>query len=117
LEPLRRAARRRAEDRARRGRLPGRHRLELLRHRLPALVGVRVAVRGAPRSGAFEAQFRTHLRERFGSDWFMKREAGSLVRELWQTGMSMTADEMLNEVTGQEIEMDAVAQRTPSASA
>jgi hypothetical protein len=26
--------------------------------------------------------------------------------------MSMTADEMLNEVTGQEIEMDAVAQLT-----
>ena len=34
------------------------------------------------------------------------------MRELWETGMSMTADEMLNEVTGQEIEMDAVAQLT-----
>jgi oligoendopeptidase F len=69
-------------------------------------------VTGYLRSWAFEAQFRTHLRERFGSDWFAKREAGSLVRELWETGMSMTADEMLNEVTGQEIEMDAVAQLT-----
>jgi hypothetical protein len=69
-------------------------------------------VTGYLRSWAFEAQFRTHLRERFGMDWFTKREAGSLVRELWETGMSMTADEMLNEVTGQEIEMDAVAQLT-----
>jgi hypothetical protein len=69
-------------------------------------------VTGYLRSWAFEAQFRTHLRERFGSDWFAKREAGSLVRELWETGMSMTADEMLNEVTGQELEMDAVAQLT-----
>ncbi len=37
---------------------------------------------------------------------------GSLVRELWETGSSMTADEILNEVTGQEIDMDAVAQLT-----
>ena len=69
-------------------------------------------VTGYLRSWAFEAQFRTHLRERFGMDWFTKREAGSLIRELWETGMSMTADEMLHEVTGQEIEMDAVAQLT-----
>jgi hypothetical protein len=69
-------------------------------------------VTGYLRSWAFEAQFRTHLRERYGSDWFAKREAGSLVRELWETGNSMTADEILNEVTGQEIDMDAVAQLT-----
>jgi hypothetical protein len=69
-------------------------------------------VTGYLRSWAFEAQFRTHLRERWGSDWFTKREAGSLVRELWETGSSMNADEILNEVTGQEIDMDAVAQLT-----
>jgi hypothetical protein len=69
-------------------------------------------VTGYLRSWAFEAQFRTHLRERYGSDWFARRDAGMLVRELWETGMSMTADEMLNEVTGQEIEMDAVAHLT-----
>ena len=69
-------------------------------------------VTGYLRSWAFEAQFRTHMRERFGNDWFTKREAGSLVRELWETGMSMTADEILNEVAGQELEMDAVAQLT-----
>ncbi len=69
-------------------------------------------VTGYLRSWAFEAQFRTHLRERWGSEWFTKREAGSLVRELWETGNSMTADEMLHEVTGQEIDMDACAQLT-----
>ena len=69
-------------------------------------------VTGYLRSWAFETQFRTHLRERYGSDWFTKREAGSLIRELWETGMSMTADEILSEVSGQEIEMDAVAQQT-----
>ena len=69
-------------------------------------------VTGYLRSWAFEAQFRTHLRERYGNDWFAKREAGSLVHELWETGNSMSADEVLNEVTGQEIDMDAVAQLT-----
>jgi hypothetical protein len=69
-------------------------------------------VTGYLRSWAFEAQFRTHLRDRYGSEWFTKREAGSLVHELWETGMSMNADEMLHEVTGQEIDMDAVAQLT-----
>jgi hypothetical protein len=38
-----------------------------------------------------------------------------LLRELWATGMSMQADEMLREVTGAEIEMDAVAQLTGEA--
>jgi hypothetical protein len=61
------------------------------------------------RSWAFEAQMRTHLRERFGSDWFTKREAGSLLRELWSTGQSMDADEMLEDVTGAPVEMAAVA--------
>ena len=66
-------------------------------------------VTGYLRSWAFEVQLRTYLRERFGNDWFTKREAGSLLHELWETGMSMNADELLGEVTGQEIEMDAVA--------
>jgi hypothetical protein len=62
------------------------------------------------RSWAFEAQMRTHLRERFGSDWFAKREAGSLLRELWSTGQSMDADELLQDVTGAPVEMEAVAE-------
>ncbi len=63
------------------------------------------------RAWAFEAQMRFHLRERFGSDWFTKREAGSLLRELWSLGQKPTADELLQDVTGAEIELDAVAER------
>jgi hypothetical protein len=63
------------------------------------------------RSWAFEAQIRTHLRERFGDTWFARREAGSLLRELWSEGQRMTADEMLQEVTGAPVEMEAVAER------
>jgi hypothetical protein len=65
-------------------------------------------VTGYLRSWAFEAQLRTYLKERYGTDWFSDREAGSLLRELWSLGMSQSADDMLKDVTGGEIEMDAV---------
>jgi hypothetical protein len=63
------------------------------------------------RSWAFEAQLRDHLRERFGHEWFTSREAGSLLRELWAEGQRPSADELLREVSGSEIEMEAVADR------
>ena len=63
------------------------------------------------RSWAFEAQLRDNLRERFGTDWFASREAGSLLRDLWAEGQRPTADELLREVSGSEIEMEAVAER------
>ena len=63
------------------------------------------------RSWAFEAQLRDHLRERFGTTWFASREAGSLLRDLWAEGQRPTADELLREVSGSEIEMEAVAER------
>jgi hypothetical protein len=63
------------------------------------------------RSWAFEAQVRTFLREKFGTTWFTRREAGSLLRELWSEGQRMNADEMLRELTGEAIEMEAVADR------
>jgi hypothetical protein len=63
------------------------------------------------RSWAFEAQMRNHLRERFGTTWFAQRDAGSLLRELWSEGQRLNADELLGDVTGAEIEMEAVADR------
>ena len=63
------------------------------------------------RSWAFEAQLRDNLRERFGNDWFTKREAGSLLRELWSLGQQPTADELLKDVSGSEIDMSAVGDR------
>ena len=63
------------------------------------------------RAWAFEAQVRFHLRERFGNDWFAKPQAGSLLRELWSLGQKPTADEILRDLTGAEIEMEAVAER------
>jgi hypothetical protein len=63
------------------------------------------------RAWAFEAQLRAHLRERFGNAWFSRREAGSLLRELWAEGQKPTADELLREVTGESLELAAVGDR------
>lgn len=63
------------------------------------------------RAWAFEAQLRTYLRERYGNSWFAKREAGSLLRELWHEGQGLTADSLLAELTGAEVELEAVSER------
>jgi hypothetical protein len=63
------------------------------------------------RAWAFEAQLRAYLREKFGNTWFTRRDAGSLIRELWSEGQKPTADELLQEVTGATIELEAVADR------
>ena len=63
------------------------------------------------RSWALETQLRDYLRERFGTDWFASREAGSLLRELWAEGQKPTADELLKEVAGAQLELAAVDDR------
>ena len=63
------------------------------------------------RAWAFEAQLRSYLREKFGNAWFARRDAGSLLRELWGEGQKHTADELLREVAGESLELDAVADR------
>ena len=63
------------------------------------------------RAWAFEAQLRAYLRERFGNAWFSRREAGSLLRELWAEGQKPTADELLRDVAGEKLELAAVGDR------
>ena len=64
------------------------------------------------RSWAFEAQLQLFLREEFGTSWFARRDAGSLLRELWTEGQRLTADEILHELTGGEIDLEAVVERS-----
>jgi oligoendopeptidase F len=68
-------------------------------------------VTGYLRSWAFEAQLREFLRGEYGNDWFARREAGDLLRELWSLGQGPTADELLADVTGAQLEMAAVVDR------
>ena len=63
------------------------------------------------RSWAFEAQLRTHLREEFGNTWFARREAGSLLRELWGEGQRWPAEDFLRDITGSTLELESVAER------
>jgi hypothetical protein len=63
------------------------------------------------RAWALEAQLRAYLRERFGNTWFAQAEAGSLLRELWAEGQKPTADELLQEVSGEKLELAAVGDR------
>ncbi|HEU5287815.1 MAG TPA: hypothetical protein VFV20_05380 [Candidatus Limnocylindria bacterium] len=63
------------------------------------------------RSWAFEAQLRGYLREKFGNAWFTSRDAGGLIRELWSEGQRLNADEMLKDVTGATLTMEAVGER------
>jgi oligoendopeptidase F len=67
-------------------------------------------VTGYLRSWALQSQLREHFRERFGSTWFADRKAGGMLRELWSEGHRLNADELLGEVTGEELEMEAFAQ-------
>jgi hypothetical protein len=62
------------------------------------------------RAWAFEAGLKRFFREKFGSTWFTRRDAGSLLRELWSEGQRPTADELLKELTSAEIELEAVAE-------
>ena len=62
------------------------------------------------RAWAFETQLKRFLREKFGRAWFTRRDAGSLLRELWSEGQRPTADEILGELTSAEIELEAVAE-------
>jgi hypothetical protein len=55
------------------------------------------------------------MREEFGTDWFKKREAGSLLVELWSLGQKPNADELLKDVTGTAVEMEAVAEHVREA--
>ena len=66
---------------------------------------------GYLRSWAFEAQLRDFLREEFGNEWFARREAGDLLRELWTVGQEPTADALLKDVTGAKLEMASVGDR------
>jgi hypothetical protein len=66
---------------------------------------------GYLRSWAFEAQLRDFLRSEFGNEWFARRDAGDLLRELWSLGQGPTADDLLKDVTGETLEMASVSAR------
>jgi hypothetical protein len=67
------------------------------------------------RAWAFEAQLRDHMRSAFGSDWFRRRAAGDLLRELWSLGQSMRAEDLLRDVTGHTLDFAVLADEARAA--
>jgi hypothetical protein len=67
------------------------------------------------RAWAFEAQLRDHMRSTFGSDWFRRRAAGDLLRELWSLGQSVRAEELLRDVTGHTLDFAVLADEAGAA--
>ncbi|HEY9233196.1 MAG TPA: hypothetical protein VIS78_13665 [Blastocatellia bacterium] len=46
------------------------------------------------RAWALAVQLREHLQSRFGQRWWASRQAGSFLKEIWETGDRYSADEM-----------------------
>jgi hypothetical protein len=61
------------------------------------------------RAWAFETHLRRVLEDRFGPRWFAQPEAGALLRSLWSEGQARSADELLAELTGERLDLAAVA--------
>ena len=61
------------------------------------------------RAWAFEARVRAHLCKRFGPHWFVKPEAGGLLRELWSQGQRLNAGELLREIDGSRLDLASLA--------
>ena len=56
------------------------------------------------RAWAFETHLRRVLRERFGEEWFTRAEAGDLLRSIWREGQRLSADELLAQVTDEQLD-------------
>jgi hypothetical protein len=61
------------------------------------------------RAWALETHLRGLLRVRFGARWFAEPEAGALLCSLWADGQARGADELLGELTGEPLDLAAVA--------
>ncbi len=61
------------------------------------------------RAWALEMQLREHLRSEYDLTWFRRRAAGGLLRELWNLGQSLTAEQLLRELGGAELDLAQVA--------
>ena len=56
------------------------------------------------RAWALEVHWRRSLRERFGDRWFERREAGEWLLELWREGQRRSAEELLADRLGEELD-------------
>lgn len=58
------------------------------------------------RAWALEVMMRERLVERYGLDWFARREAGDLLRELWADGQREDGDELARRLGYSEVDFE-----------
>ncbi len=63
------------------------------------------------RAWALEAELSRFLHDEHGSSWFASRKAGSLLRELWNEGLGLRAEELVDQVSGGSLELAVVAEQ------
>ena len=51
-----------------------------------------------------ETHLRSYLEEQFGPAWFESGEAGAVLRGLWQEGQRASPEELLGQLTGQNLD-------------
>jgi hypothetical protein len=61
------------------------------------------------RAWALDAHWRRALRDRFGPRWFERREAGGWLGRLWSEGQRLSAEELLAEALGEELDFSLLA--------
>ncbi len=61
------------------------------------------------RAWALESHLRQYLAGRFGPSWFAVPEAGVLLGGLWRRGQAMAPDELLFELTGEQLDFASLA--------
>ena len=61
------------------------------------------------RAWALDVHWRRALRERFGDRWWESERAGGWLRELWRAGQRLTAEEILAERLGEELDFGLLA--------
>jgi hypothetical protein len=62
------------------------------------------------RAWALETHWRRALRERFGPTWFASPQAGEWLRSLWREGQRLSANELLAETLGEELDFGVMAE-------
>lgn len=61
------------------------------------------------RAWALETHLRRWLADRFGDDWFASADAGSALRSLWAEGQRRSAEELLDALTGERLDLAVLA--------
>ncbi len=50
------------------------------------------------RAWIFEAQLKNYIKRKFGGKWFLKKEAGNFLKELWSYGQKFDAEDMIKQL-------------------